>query len=208
MPRPKQEQRDQIQHATRQALLQAAIQAFAAYGYDGASVDAISKDAGFAKGTIYNYFESKRALMLALIDEISTGHFDFIAARVRSSEDPKHRLQLFFQAGFTWVAEHPAQARILITTLNSADQAFKIEMYNAYEPMFRLMGMDILAPGFSAGIFREMDPQSTAGLLMATYLGTCSQVDEQGQPWINPDEVADFALHALQPEHDSAASEQ
>lgn len=199
MPRPRANQRDQIQSDTRKALLDAAIRAFANSGYERAKVDEISKDAGFAKGTIYNYFASKRDLMLALIKVISNDHYDFIAMQVLETDDISLRLQRFFEAGFTWVVEHPAQARILITTLNSADRELKTAMYNGYAPMFALVHAQILDPGIRSGDFRQVDPGPTSGLIMSTYLGTCSQVDEQGRPFIDPNDVADFMLHALQP---------
>ncbi len=198
MPRHKRSEREQIQTETRQALLEAATRAFAEHGYANASVDAISTEAGFAKGTIYNYFTSKRELMLALIEAISRDHYASVLVEVQQTDSPVERLEQFFIAGFEWVASNPNQARVLITTLNGADQEFKGAMYAAYEPMFQLVRLEILAPGIEARVFRPVDQPPTAGLLMATYLGTCSQVDEHGRPWIDPSQVADFALHALQ----------
>ena len=53
----------------RQRLLEAAAQHFASHGLDGANVDAISLDAGFAKGTLYNYFRSKEHLFAEVLTE-------------------------------------------------------------------------------------------------------------------------------------------
>jgi hypothetical protein len=36
-----------------------------------------------------------------------------------------------------------------------------------------------------------------AQLLMTVYLGTGAQLSEEGRPWFDPDEVADFAWHGL-----------
>jgi hypothetical protein len=36
-----------------------------------------------------------------------------------------------------------------------------------------------------------------AMLLMTIYLGAGSQVDQQGRPWLDAGQVADFAVHAL-----------
>jgi AcrR family transcriptional regulator len=44
---------------------------FACEGYAGANINRISQAAGFAKGAVYNCFACKRALMLALIDEVA-----------------------------------------------------------------------------------------------------------------------------------------
>lgn len=53
----------------RQRLLDAAAAEFASKGLDGARIDDISTAAGLAKGTIYNYFESKLDVFSAVIDE-------------------------------------------------------------------------------------------------------------------------------------------
>jgi AcrR family transcriptional regulator len=53
----------------RDRLLATAAMHFARDGLDGASVDAISIDAGFAKGTLYNYFRSKEELFAEVLTE-------------------------------------------------------------------------------------------------------------------------------------------
>ena len=196
MPRHKEADRQEIMTETQQLLLQAATTAFAREGFAGANVNRISKSAGFAKGTIYNYFPSKRALMLALIDRIAQAHHEFVVEQI-SQEDAAHRLERFFEAGFAWVEENHNQARVMITTLNGPDREFKGHMYEAYQPMFELVGREILAVGIQQGVFRRLDPVSAARLLMTIYLGVASQLNEQGRPWFSPDQVTDLLLNGL-----------
>ena len=53
---------------TREQLLDAARSVFAKHGYGGASIDRIAAEAGYSKGAIYSNFESKEAIMLALLE--------------------------------------------------------------------------------------------------------------------------------------------
>ncbi|KAB7744708.1 TetR family transcriptional regulator [Nostocoides sp. F2B08] len=53
----------------RRAILDAALEAFLAGGYDAANLDAISSAAGVSKVTIYQHFGSKEGLFVALIEE-------------------------------------------------------------------------------------------------------------------------------------------
>jgi AcrR family transcriptional regulator len=197
MARHKQTERDKIQGETRYLLLAAATEEFAREGYVGANINRISKAAGFAKGTIYNYFSSKRALMLALIDEVADAHLEFIRARVQEEADAGRRLERFFDAGFTFVSSHLAQARVMINTIYGPNVEFKMHMYQAYQPMFQLVSQEIIAAGVAQGIFRQVDPDAMAALVMTIYLGTGSSVDEDGRAWLDPRQVADFSLHAL-----------
>jgi AcrR family transcriptional regulator len=197
MPRHKETDRQGTMAHTRQLLLQAATAEFAREGYAGANVNRISRAAGFAKGTIYNYFPSKRALMLALIAEIAQAHFSYVSERVTAQDDPARRLEHFFEAGFDWVAENLDRGRVMIVTLNGPDPEFKGTMYEAYRPMFQLVGLDIVAAGVERGTFRRVDPEGAAQLLMTIYLGVASQVNERGRPWFTPAQVTDLLLDGL-----------
>lgn len=53
---------------TREELLEAARTVFAKHGYGGASIDRIAAEAGYSKGAIYSNFDSKEAIMLALLE--------------------------------------------------------------------------------------------------------------------------------------------
>ena len=89
------------------------------------------------------------------------------------------------------------RARVMFNTVNGSNHEQKEYCFQAYQPMFQLVAEQILFPGMQQGIFRQAEPEPTAILLMTIYLGTASQVDEQGRPWLNPENVADFVLHAL-----------
>ena len=51
----------------RVSLIRTAAEHFALEGYEGASINRISLGAGFAKGTVYNYFPSKAALLAEVL---------------------------------------------------------------------------------------------------------------------------------------------
>ena len=63
--------------------------------------------------------------------------------------------------------------------------------------MFRFIAAEILMPGYEQGIFRSVEPPSMALLLMTIYLGTASQLDPQGRPWLDPGQVAALVLNGL-----------
>ena len=52
----------------RQALLTAALDEFFERGFAAARMDDIARRAGFSKGTLYLYFDSKEALFASLIE--------------------------------------------------------------------------------------------------------------------------------------------
>jgi AcrR family transcriptional regulator len=197
MVRIKTEVREQVLGQTRQTLLDAAAEQFARQGYDPANINTISTKAGFAKGTIYNYFSSKQALLLALIDSIAQEHLEYMRSAILTVDDPAGRLERFFQAGFEYVTSHLHRARVMLNTIYSSNQEQKEYCFQAYQPMFQLVAEQILSPGMQQGIFRQAELEPTVILLMTIYLGTASQVDEHGHPWLDPNRVAQFALNGL-----------
>ena len=197
-PRYKGTERDTARNENRRALLDAAIREFSQHGYDSANINRISRSAGFAKGTIYNYFASKRELMLALIEEISAHHYGYIARGVLQESDAEKRVVCFYSTAFDYISEYLPRGLVMVNNLFGANNEFKQSMFQAYSPMFRLVEVDIITYGVEQGSFRQVDPAPTRGMLMNIYLGVASQVDEQGKPWLGADQVADFVLHALQ----------
>ncbi|HSH01659.1 MAG TPA: helix-turn-helix domain-containing protein [Anaerolineae bacterium] len=62
---------EQVTALRRQTILEAAIALFAEQGFQRTTVKQIAQKAGVADGTIYNYFESKDALLMAVMAQFS-----------------------------------------------------------------------------------------------------------------------------------------
>ena len=74
----------------RQEILEAATQLFRARGFEVTTVQAIAGKAGVAAGTVYLYFPSKEAILVALKEDFEAGlldRFAEIAGAVLSEED-------------------------------------------------------------------------------------------------------------------------
>ena len=92
MPRLRKALKEQVMTETRQGLLAAAAVEFAREGYVGANVNRISQAAGFAKGTIYNYFKNKRDLLVAMVNSVGVQSVKNIMA-VEPPDNPKEFLR-------------------------------------------------------------------------------------------------------------------
>lgn len=97
----------------RKRLLEAAAQHFAQHGYDGASIDRIAIAAGFAKGSLYNYFESKGELFGEVLAEACRRAAErYRAQAVKGSV--RERLDALVRADLSVLEEEEAFFRVLI----------------------------------------------------------------------------------------------
>ncbi|MBQ4799116.1 TetR/AcrR family transcriptional regulator [Pseudoalteromonas sp. MMG006] len=68
-PKSKRQTDPAIANARREQILTAAAECFRRKGYHGAGMAEISKTAGMSAGHIYNYFESKEAIIESIIEK-------------------------------------------------------------------------------------------------------------------------------------------
>jgi len=66
---PVRRSRSEKQAETRQRLLDGAAEVFRARGFQAASVDAITRQAGYSRGAFYSNFESKEQLFVELLQK-------------------------------------------------------------------------------------------------------------------------------------------
>jgi AcrR family transcriptional regulator len=71
-PAPRSKARQARSTARREAILAAALDEFAASGFEAARLDDVAKRAGVAKGTIYLYFRDKESLFQELVRTMLT----------------------------------------------------------------------------------------------------------------------------------------
>jgi len=63
------EQFEEIRESRRQQIMNAALELFAQQGYANCSIAQLANHTGISKGLMYNYFDSKESLLIAIIEE-------------------------------------------------------------------------------------------------------------------------------------------
>jgi TetR/AcrR family transcriptional regulator, repressor of fatR-cypB operon len=70
-------------------ILEAAVQLFAVKGYNATTLDEIAAAAQFGKGTLYNYFNSKEEIYIAIIKNVANNHLSSIRDADASADSIK-----------------------------------------------------------------------------------------------------------------------
>lgn len=99
---------------TRERILTAAADVFAAKGFRGSAVDDIVARSGTSKGSFYNFFPSKEAIFLALLERVGATLLEGVEREVERASGALGRVDAALAAAFGALAEHRALARILV----------------------------------------------------------------------------------------------
>ncbi len=99
--------------ATRGQLIAIATRMFAARGYEDTSIEAVLREAGVSRGSLYHHFASKEALFEAVAEEVETSVGVQTVAAASGLDEPVAALRAGFLA---WIrlAGDPVVQRILL----------------------------------------------------------------------------------------------
>lgn len=99
---------------TRRALMDAAERLFAEQSPEGVTIDDIVGEAKVAKGTFYNHFADRDALVRAILVGIRSRAEAAVDAVNAGVEDPAHRTVRGVCAYIRFAVDEPLQARIVL----------------------------------------------------------------------------------------------
>lgn len=146
---------------TRQALLEAAEEVFAEYGWETASIVKITVRAGVSQGTFYRYFVSKQAIFDELVADLNRRVRRAMAERA-SQVDTRTEIERHgFEGFFRFTAEHPALYRVV----RQAEFASPAAFHRHYERIAEGYRQG-LAAAMEAGEIAPGDPEVLAYALM------------------------------------------
>ena len=180
----------------RQRLLEAAAQHFADHGLDGANVDAISLDAGFAKGTLYNYFQSKEQLFAEVLAEACRRALEIYAA-AESLGSVRERLCSLAAADVEVLRHQEGFQKVLIREAMSFRKKTYPLLAEHLNP-FLTKVEQILADGVGTGEVRENQPTDQLALMFVGIL-TLLYVHHWGSEGVWPDlgDIPDLAVSSF-----------
>jgi len=180
----------------RDQLLRAAARSFARDGLERTRIDEISVAAGYGKGTIYNYFQSKEELFGAVIEEAAR------AAARRYAEVPpaattRDRLLALARADVSVARDEPALVQVLVREamgFRPGTYPLIVEHLGPY-----VTAVDaVLAEGQAAGEVRADRPSPQLAILFTGLLALYYvQHWGSGGAWPPMDEIAELVITAF-----------
>ncbi|UCG14759.1 MAG: TetR/AcrR family transcriptional regulator [Deltaproteobacteria bacterium] len=154
----------------QERIMDAAIEEFARWGYEKASINRMVGRLGIAKGSIFQYFGSKRNLYFYVFDHaVVLVKRSLKQVKAHSEgEDFFVRLAKSLQAGIHFIRRHPRIYQVYLKMLFQEDFPFRTDLLK----MIRLFSIDYLRPLVEEGMGRgelrqDLDPELAAFFLDA-----------------------------------------
>lgn len=144
---------DALVQKRREQICQAALQAFTKHGFHETNLRQVTKLAGLAYGSIYDYVESKDDILFLIYDNILTELYHRLDAAARSTDDPIMQVRALLKAAMDHTDEYQdailllyQESRVLKTS-GHLSEVFEKE--RSYLKIFA----DVLERGSRLGVF-------------------------------------------------------
>jgi len=163
----------------QERIINAALKEFARSGYEKASTNEIIKEADIAKGSLFNYFNSKKDLYLFLLDYVAEVIEKIYAEADWNETDLFERIRQLGLVKFRIYKKFP-QAFDFLKAATHEDAA-------EVKPIINKLGKDVIASGLERGYknidltkFRtDMDIEKMMKIITWTMLGFAEQQVEE-----------------------------
>lgn len=155
----------------KRMLLNAAAVVFSRDGYYKAKVEDIAKYAGVGKGTVYEYFDSKKELFKDMVKGSLEEYEVLIRKETDSVNSCDKKLEKLIEANIKFASNYRDLAKIVSSDPGGIGEESKRWLINERISMIKFTE-DIVLCGIEDGTFREVDPYFTS----VAFLGVLGSV--------------------------------
>jgi AcrR family transcriptional regulator len=167
MPRPTW---DNLDERRRERVLHAAMAEFGRRGYSGASLNVIAREAGVAKGSLFQYFDDKFDFFAHVAEQTSLTVYAAMLTHMTGPADGEsfsHYFAGLVDAWIDYMAAHPLERGVTAATTMELDPAIRQAVR---EPVHRLYAQalrPILAQAVDSGqLAADTDTEALLSMLV------------------------------------------
>lgn len=162
---------------TEQLLVESAIGCFAERGFWNTPTALVSKTAGVAGGTLFNYFPTKDALLTAVYLDIKRELASALLAGIEAHTEVRQTFQHVWRRYIDWGLQHPSRF-VVLQQLTQSRELSDESRAQGNEP-FRVLEQQ-LREGIAAGQFFDYPVAYVAALFDSNATTTVKFLAAQG----------------------------
>ena len=164
--------------ATRQAIIDSALELFGSRGYAVTSVQEITEAAGVTKGAFYHHFDSKEELLRLIHDEFVDLQLGLLKTALEEDVDPAQRLRELLRKLLQTTAEYQANVTVFYLERRHLTGP-RLEAMKRKRDEFDRLFLEVIERGIREDVFRE---DLDAHVVSFGVLGMCAWVHQWYRP--------------------------
>ena len=161
---------------TRQKLLEAAFAEIHRNGFQAASLTQILADTGLTKGALYHHFPDKKALGLAVVDEvIRPALAAMMFAPLADTREPLAALQALLATKADeddpMVVTLGCPLNNLMQEMSPVDESFRLHLNGVFQDWVEVVAAALKRGKTSGEVRRDVDAEATAFFIVSALEG-------------------------------------
>jgi AcrR family transcriptional regulator len=192
--------RDLVVRARREQIVEAATRVFAEKGFRRATTREVARAAGVSEGTIYNYFEDKDAILLAILDRLNETERRAADFEEGMAMDLRAFLEQYLRRRMSLIWENREVFRVVISEILVNAELRERYLEHVVDPT-----MNIAEENFRSRMEQEMRKteaplamRSVAGAVLGVLVLGLLGDEEINSRWEEvPDVLAGLLIHGL-----------
>ncbi len=181
-------------YESKKRIVESAIKVFSRYGYSGATMRMIAKEAKISIGGVYLYFKNKDELFLFLMKEKMTELDERITPIIEDTSNPTRALRDYIKA-----AIHSASENRELIMLHGKELGitFGIDMKKEFFEKQRILLKNLIEEGIKSGEFIPCNSEQVARLIMHIIRGYVHSIVVDPENLIDTDECVKIIFNGL-----------
>ncbi len=182
MPRLTEIRRRALDGMMKEAIFEATIAVLSEHGLEGMTMDRVASAAGVAKGSVYNYFDSKKELLEFVHTKLFEPLHEELAETLATDRPAIEKLSAHVRYLVDHIARHLQVYKLLFDD-DAVVGLLQSSQRSAHEASSQRLA-ELFRQGIAEGVFRPADPVALA----LVYMGLCKGVFDSKPDLTEPDQ--------------------
>ncbi|QEK11796.1 TetR/AcrR family transcriptional regulator [Crassaminicella thermophila] len=183
----------------KQLIIEASIKMFCKKGFHKTKVSDIATEAGVGKGTIYEYFDSKKQLFIEMMEYLADQYYNKVLKVMNEEKNITNKFKYYILLEEKIMTKHGDLAQLFMQEAHSIGIDVHQIMGKKRKKLINLIA-NAIKEGIDKNIFRKINPYTAA----LTFMGSVHHIlyskifaKDDFSKEINIEDLHDILLHGI-----------
>ncbi|MTI68249.1 MAG: TetR/AcrR family transcriptional regulator [Firmicutes bacterium] len=159
----------------RKSIIKASLKIFAKSGFHKAKMQDIANEAGIGKGTLYEYFDSKKNLFQEMIKFCINEYKDSLSKALSERESVNEKLETFLVFHSKFLKDHIDMAQSAMVNSSTMSEEMKNFIFKGKHEIFNVVKNIIIEGKKSGELKKDLDEEIATLAIIGTINQYCGK---------------------------------